>query len=129
MITEEIRPRLWAYMNGVINNIGGKPLAINCMADHAHLLVLLPPIVAKAEAMRGLKANSSKWVHENWPEKSNFAWQAGYAAFSVSRSNIHDVLTYVENQEQHHCKFSFQDELLALLKKHEIEYNPRYIWS
>lgn len=129
MITEEIKPRLWAYMNGVITTTGGKALAINGMADHAHLLVLLPPTVAVADAMRTLKANSSKWVHENWPQRNTFTWQAGYAAFSVSRSGIHDVVSYVENQEHHHNKLSFQEELLTLLAKHEIEYDPRYIWN
>jgi putative transposase len=102
------------------------------MDDHAHLVVLLPPTVAMSVAMQVLKANSSKWMNENWPEQREprtFAWQAGYAAFSVSKSSIHDVVAYVENQEQHLRKFSFQEELLALLKKHEIEYDERYIWK
>ena len=129
MITQEIKPRLWAYMNGVITNLGGKALALNGMPDHAHLLVLLPPTVALAEAMRALKANSSKWVNDNGPQSSKFTWQTGYAAFSVSRSSINDVVSYVENQENHHSKFSFQEELLALLAKHEIEYDPLYIWN
>jgi hypothetical protein len=85
--------------------------------------------LAVAEAMRTLKANSSKWVHENWHEQRGFAWQNGYAAFSVSRSGIQDVMLYIENQEVHHRKLSFQEELLALLKRHDIEYDERYIWS
>jgi hypothetical protein len=76
-----------------------------------------------------LKANSSKWAHENGPEHRKFAWQSGYSAFSVSRSGTEEVICYIENQEEHHRKFSFQEELLALLKKHEIEYDERYIWS
>ena len=71
-------------------------------------------------------------MNENWAEQlgqRKVAWQAGYAAFSVSKSGIHDVVAYVENQEQHHRKFSFQEELLPLLKKHEIEYNERFVWS
>jgi REP element-mobilizing transposase RayT len=129
MIGSGARPRLWAYMNGVIEKLGGKALAINGMADHVHLLVLLPPSVATAEAMRVLKANSSKWIHENWPEQSKFAWQSGYAAFSVSRSAVGEVIRYVETQEEHHRTFSFKEELVALLKRHEIEYDERYIWS
>ncbi|MDQ3929407.1 MAG: IS200/IS605 family transposase [Chloroflexota bacterium] len=128
-ITPDFKPKLWAYMNGIISNIGGKALAINGMADHTHLLVLLPPTVATAEALRALKANSSKWVHENYHEQSKFAWQNGYAAFSVSKSGIEEVVRYIENQKEHQRKFSYQDELLALLHKHGIEYDPRYIWS
>lgn len=132
MITADLKPRLWAYMNWVIGNIGGKAVAINGMTDHAHLLVLLPTTVSMAEALRTLKANSSKWVHENWREQneqSKFAWQSGYAAFSVSKSGVKDVVRYIDNQEEHHRKFSYQDELLVLLKKHGIEYDERYIWS
>jgi putative transposase len=130
-ITLEIKPKLWAYMNGVVGNPGGRTLAINGMADHVHLLVLLPPTIAMAEALRTLKANSSKWVHENWREESTskFTWQSGYAAFSVSRSGVEDVVRYIDNQEEHHRKLSFQDELLALLNRHGIEYDERYIWS
>jgi putative transposase len=128
-ITLEIKPKLWAYMNGVIGNLGGRTLAINGMADHVHLLVLLPPTIAMSEALRTLKANSSKWLHENWGEQRKFAWQSGYAAFSVSRSGVEDVVRYIDNQEEHHRKLSYQDELLALLNKHGIEYDERYIWS
>jgi len=129
MITADLKPRLWAYMNGIISNIGGKAVAINGMADHTHILMVLPPTIAIAEALRTVKANSSKWVHENWQEQSKFAWQSGYSAFSVSRSGVKDVVRYIDNQEEHHRKLSYQDELLALLKKHEIEYDERYIWS
>lgn len=112
-------------MNGIISNIGGEALAINGMADHAHLLVLLPPTIAIAEALRALKANTSKWVHENWREQSKFTWQSGYSAFSVSKSGVKDVVRYIDNQEEHHRKFSYQEELLSLLKKHGLEYNER----
>jgi REP element-mobilizing transposase RayT len=129
VITSDFKPKLWAYLNGIVANLGGKAIAINGMADHAHLLVLLPPTIAMAEALRMLKANSSKWVHENQREQGKFVWQSGYAAFSVSKSGIEDVVRYIETQEEHHRKFSYQDELLALLHKHEVEYDPRYIWS
>jgi putative transposase len=126
MITADLKPRLWSYMSGIINNLGGEALAINGMADHAHLLVLLPPTIAMAESLRTLKANISKWVHENWREQSKFTWQSGYSAFSVSKSGIKDVLRYIDNQEEHHRKFSYQEELLSLVKKHGLEYDERY---
>jgi putative transposase len=126
MITADLKPRLWSYMSGIINNLGGEALAINGMADHAHLLVLLPPTIAMAESLRTLKANTSKWVHENWREQSKFTWQSGYSAFSVSKSGVKDVLRYIDNQEEHHRKFSYQEELLSLVKKHGLEYDERY---
>jgi putative transposase len=126
MTTADLKPRLWSYMSGIINNLGGEALAINGMADHAHLLVLLPPTIAMAESLRTLKANTSKWVHENWREQSKFTWQSGYSAFSVSKSGVKDVLRYIDNQEEHHRKFSYQEELLSLVKKHGLEYDERY---
>ncbi len=126
MITADLKPRLWSYMSGIINNVGGEALAINGMADHAHLLVLLPPTIAMAESLRTLKANTSKWVHENWREQSKFTWQSGYSAFSVSKSGVKDVVRYIDNQEEHHRKFSYQEELSSLFKKHGLEYDKRY---
>ena len=92
------------------------------------MLVELTPPQSVAEMMRVVKTNSSRWVHETWPEHSRFAWQAGYAAFSVSRSNAAAVSKYIAEQEKHHRERSFQEELLLFLKKHGIEYDARYIW-
>jgi REP element-mobilizing transposase RayT len=116
-------------MGGIVREMKGKALIINGMAEHAHMLVELPPAVSVAELMRVVKTNSSRWVHETWPEHSRFAWQTGYAAFSVSRSNAASVSKYIAEQEKHHRKWSFQAELLLFLKKHGIEYDERYIWS
>jgi len=99
------------------------------MEDHVHLLASLPPTVALADVLRFLKSNSFKWVHKKWPQRSTFAWQLGYAAFSVSKSNVAEVTNYIRNQEKHHRKITFQQELLALLRKHGIEYDERYIWD
>jgi putative transposase len=76
-----------------------------------------------------LKTNSSRWVHEKWPFRATFGWQTGYGAFSVSQSNISSVLRYIANQEEHHRKVSFQEEFIAYLRKHGIEYDERYIWQ
>jgi putative transposase len=85
--------------------------------------------LATAEIVRVVKANSSKWVHEKWPEHRTFGWQQGYGAFSVSRSGIKDVEDYITNQEEHHRKMSFQEEFTALLKRHGIEFDERYLWK
>jgi REP element-mobilizing transposase RayT len=116
-------------MGGIIRNLKGKALLINGMVDHVHLLFDLPPSICISEALRIIKANSSGWVHEKWPSRQNFAWQIGYAAFSVSQSNVRQVYNYIANQEKHHRKVSFKEELLAFLKKHNIQYDERFIWE
>jgi REP element-mobilizing transposase RayT len=127
-IGQEFRADLHAYMGGIIRNLAGQALLVNGTADHVHLLVWLPPIVAIAEALRVLKSNSSKWIHETFPAQNAFAWQAGYGAFSVSQSNVAAVLKYIRDQERHHRRKSFQEEFLAFLKRNNIAYDERYIW-
>ena len=92
-------------------------------------MVQLPPDLALSDAVRVLKTNSSKWVHEQWPTRSKFAWQTGYGAFSVSKSNAAAVTKYIADQEKHHRRKTFQEEFLEYLKKHEIAYDERYIWE
>jgi putative transposase len=130
---ESIRPQiashLHAYIGGIVREEGGVPVIINGMADHLHLLVILPASISVANLMRVVKTNSSRWAHEKWPEHAGFAWQAGYGAFSVSRSVMDKVETYIAQQEEHHRKMTFQEEFVVLLKQHNIEYDERYIWD
>jgi REP element-mobilizing transposase RayT len=109
--------------------LDGIPLAINGPTDHVHLLVKLPATQSVADVSRVLKTNSSRWVHDTCPERWVFAWQTGYGAFSVSQSNIPDVLAYIARQEEHHRRMTFQEEFIAFSKRHEIEYDARYIWE
>jgi putative transposase len=127
-ISEEMKPAVWAYIGGIVRELRGIALVVNGMADHAHLLLQLPANIAIADAIRVIKTNSSRWAHEKWP-RARFSWQTGYATFSVSRSNVSEVLAYIKNQEEHHKKMSFQEELLAFLKKHKVEYDERDIWK
>ena len=92
------------------------------------MLVSLPATSAVADAMRMIKANSSRWIRQKWP-KLKFGWQEGYGAFSVSQSNVPAVREYIEHQEEHHRKVPLETELLSYLKKHGIEYDERYIFS
>ena len=126
---DDIRPRVFAYMGGIIRELGGAALAINGPADHTHILLSLPANVAMSDAMRVIKTNSSRWIHEQWPGRRSFAWQSGYGAFSVSRSNVEEIERYIANQEEHHRPVSFQDEFLAFLKRHGVAYDPRYVWE
>ncbi len=128
-LTEDIRARLFTYMGGIVREAGGKALIINGVVDHVHCLVSMPSTVSSAEMIRMMKGKSSKWVHEHFPEKRSFAWQRGYETFSLSHSKLGEVTRYITNQEEHHRKVSFQEEFLSLLKKHDIEFDERYIWG
>ena len=83
--------------------------------------------MAVVEGMRLIKANSSKWVHDTFPDQSHFAWQTGYGAFSVSLSSVDDVVRYLENQEEHHRHQTFEEELVAFLRRHHISYDERHL--
>lgn len=98
------------------------------MPDHLHLLVTLPPKIALSDALRDVKANS-KWIHETRPDLLDFSWQDGFAAFTVSQSQVEPVRQYIRDQKTHHGRGNFQTELLELLAKHEVEYDERYLWS
>jgi putative transposase len=128
-IAADLGRLLFPYMGGIIRELNGTALAINGLTDHVHLLLALPPNLALSEAMRVLKTNSSRWVHEQWPQRRAFAWQTGYGAFSVSQSNADQVCAYIASQEEHHRRVSFQEEFLAFLKRHGIAYDERYIWE
>ena len=125
-IPNELGPRLWTYMTGICANFGIKVHAVRGTADHAHLLIQLPPTVTLAKAVLTIKANSSRWMGTF---DRAFAWQKGYAAFSVSHSMIPTVARYINNQEKHHAKAGFDAEFVSLLKKHEIEFEQCYVFG
>jgi REP element-mobilizing transposase RayT len=106
-----------------------KALEIGGVEDHAHVLLSLPSTIPVSKALQLIKGGSSKWVHETFPEHRLFAWQEKYGAFSVSVSQLDGVIQYIKGQEEHHRKMTFQEEFLALLKKHRIEFDERYLWD
>jgi len=106
-----------------------KAIEVGGVADQVHMLVSLPPTMAISKAMQLVKGGSSKWIHETFPEQNGFAWQEEYGAFSVSMSQLDKTIEYIKGQEEHHRKMTFQEEFLALLKKHRIEYDERYLWK
>lgn len=128
-ITAEIEDRLHAYLGGIVRDQGGTAIKVNGTEDHVHVLAKTPKTVADSDFMRALKANSSKWVHDTFPQCRAFAWQVGYGWFSVSKSMVPKVIAYIENQKEHHRKVTFQEEFIELLKKHGVEYDERYIWD
>jgi putative transposase len=127
-LTPELKPRLFAYMTGICEKLKCKAYIVNGPIDHAHALISIAPSLATSEFLGKFKANSSRWANDEF-KGSRFAWQPGYSAFSVSRSNFQAVYDYIADQERHHRKMSFKQELVALLKKHGIEYDERYLWN
>jgi putative transposase len=126
LISPAIKPRLQDYIGGIVRGEDGELLEINVVADHAHPLVRLHPARAVADMLRLIKANSSKWVKEQFRGPA-FAWQEGYAAFTVSQSQVPRILAYIRGQEEHHRKRDFRHELVVLLRRNEIAFEERYL--
>ena len=129
LIDAELKPHLHAYMAAVLRDMGGKAILINGMPDHVHVLTYVPPTVSISDLLRNLKANASRCVHKTYPGRRAFAWQRGYAAFSVNPGNVDDIRRYVADQEEHHKRVSFQDEYRAFLRKHNVPFDERYVWD
>ena len=125
-ISDEWRERLYEYLGGTIDGLGGVSQRIGGIQDHVHLLVGLKATHCLSDFMRELKKAGSIWVHDEIRDRK-FAWQEGYAAFTVSPTARTAVMRYISNQETHHCKKTFREELVDLLKKAGVEYDPAYL--
>ena len=128
LIRKSWRDRLHAYLGGVLANKKAKLLAADGIEDHMHALVSLPATLSLSQAANAKKANTSRWIHENIPQCKGFEWQSGYGAFSVSKSSEPRVKLYIVNQEEHHKRWMFTAEFKALLEKHGIPFEERYLW-
>jgi REP element-mobilizing transposase RayT len=128
-IDPAIRNDVHAYFGGIVRELGGTPVAIGGTNDHLHALLQLGSDTNVADVLRVGKTNSSRWIHEKWPERRDFAWQRGYAAFTVSASNADAVVRYIARQEEHHRKVSFEDELLAFLRRHGVAFDPNHMFD
>jgi putative transposase len=128
-IKPEIESRVWAYIGGVARAHKMTALQVGGVEDHIHVLVMAPAALSPSQIAQRLKGDSSKWIHEEFPGLRGFAWQDGYGAFTVSKSNLPDVIRYIENQREHHQQNTFQEEYLDFLNKHGIDYDERYVWG
>lgn len=126
-IEGEMQKRLYSYLGGIIKNHKGKLIEIGGMSDHIHMLLELSLPDAFSHFIRDLKACSSLWIHQTFPQKKEFAWQEGYASFSVSFSSLEKVREYIRNQEKHHAHDSFDQEYLKFLNQHNIRYDERFV--
>jgi putative transposase len=129
IITDKYRGKLHAYIGGIIRSVDAQPLSIGGMPDHIHLAMKIRSNQPLSDLVRKIKANSSKWINENQFCRRKFSWQNGYGGFSVSASQIHKVRNYIENQVEHHKSKTFKEELIEILDKHGVDYNPKYLWD
>jgi REP element-mobilizing transposase RayT len=128
LIDPALLPRLAKFVGGVIRQRKSKLLAMGGTTDHVHILGTFAPKMAVSDQMRDVKALSSGWIKDNDGEKS-FAWQEGYSAFSVGTTGLDSVRRYIDNQQAHHRKTTFDEELLALLQRANIEYDPKHVFG
>lgn len=128
-LPDEIRADLHAYMGGILNGLGCSPIEINTEPDHAHLLFVMTRTETLGNVVGQLKKSANDWLRARGPQFTNFYWQGGYGAFSVSQSAVEEVREYIRTQREHHQRVSFQDEFRAFLKRYEIEFDERYVWD
>jgi len=128
-ISQELEARLYPFLGGIVRDLRCTLLAVNGMPDHVHVLVRYRADLSHSELLQQIKARSSKWIHESFPELRPFAWQEGYGGFTVSKSAVPAVEEYVRNQKEHHRHQDFKTEFVALLRKHEIEFDERSIFD
>lgn len=128
-ISPDIEERVWSYLGGIAKENNMTTIQVGGDADHIHMLLGCPPTLAPSKIVQMIKGGSSAWIHDTFPELKAFAWQDGYGAFTVSRSNIGDVAHYIRGQREHHRYKTFQEEYLGFLEKHGIQFDEKYLWG
>lgn len=129
LLQREIFPDLFAYMGGVCRDLKSPLLHAGGVADHVHLLVSLGKTIAYADLMMEVKRASSSWIKNARPGMATFGWQDGYFCFSIGHDAIDAVRNYFDRQEEHHRERTFQEEVLAMLKKYGVQYDPKHFWD
>ena len=129
LIKREWKDELYKYVTGIIHNYGHKVLQINGMPDHVHVLFGLRPTQSLSDLIQQVKQDSSAWINRKGFLSDKFSWQAGYGAFSYSKSQLPGIIRYIKNQEEHHRKITFTEEYVELLENFGIEYDQRYIFK
>lgn len=128
-ISAELAERLYPYIGGIIRAEKGVLYDIGGVEDHVHLYLRWRPDGSVSDLMRTVKARSSKWVHDTFPARREFAWQEGYSVFSVSKSQEEAVKKYIAGQAEHHKKEDFKSELLCILRAHAVEFDEKYVFD
>ena len=129
LMDDTVRVEFHKYSAGILRDLNSPALLMNSVNDHIHVLFNLHRTKALSDVVMELKRGTSKWLKEQGPQYQSFYWQAGFGAFSVSQSGIESVTDYIAKQAEHHRERTFQDEFRALLIRHEIEFDERYVWD
>lgn len=129
LLSKEIQKEVFSYIGGIIKNRKHKPLIINGMPDHVHILIGLNPDDKISDLVGAIKKNSSLFINKRNFFRGRFHWQDGYGAFSYGRSQLDSIYRYIANQETHHKNRTFRDEYTSLLKKFQIQYNEKYLFE
>jgi putative transposase len=127
LITDTIENELYSYIGGILKNCKSNPIKIGGTSDHVHILCTLPKTLSISDLVEEIKKSSSKWVKTKGSAFNNFYWQDGYGCFSVSPSQINNVINYISNQKEHHKNVSCFDEYISLLKENGVEFDERYL--
>jgi putative transposase len=128
-IGKDVKESLYEYIGGICRNLECNPVRVGGHSDHIHVLCILSKKITQIKLMEEIKKQSSKWLKTKGEKYSGFYWQNGYGIFSVNPSEIDFVVNYINTQEDHHKKITFQDEFRAFLKKYNVEYDERYVWD
>ena len=128
-IRQEDEKELYAYMGGIIKQKSSYPIKINGTENHIHILAIMSKNISLADFLEEIKKNSSRWIKTKGEHYEYFAWQKGYAGYSVSQSKVATVANYIERQKEHHKKYSFQDEYLKFLREYNVDFDENYLWE
>ena len=129
LITNRIKIPVYKYITGIIKNKNQKLMIINGMPDHIHIFLGFLPDIALSDLVRDIKSNTAKYINDQKMVLGKFSWQRGFGAFTYSKSQVRDVINYIQNQENHHKRKSFKDEYLEILKKFGIEHRGEYLFE
>ena len=128
-ISTAVAERLYPYIGGIVRAEKGVLYEIGGVEDHVHLYLRWRPDGSLSDLMRKVKSGSSKWVHQTFPELDAFAWQEGYSAFSVSKSQEDGLKRYIEGEAEHHKTEDCKSELLHILRAHSVEFDEKYVFN
>lgn len=129
LIDDNIENDLYNYIGGICKELECNPIQVGGYKNHIHLLCLLSRKIPLMALVQEIKQGSSKWIKTINERYSDFFWQEGYGAFSVSPKNVDKVIDYIQNQHEHHQKLSFKDEYKKFLKNYGVDYDERYMWD
>ncbi|GAK52756.1 transposase IS200-family protein [Candidatus Moduliflexus flocculans] len=129
LLHDDIRPRIFEYMSGIVTDLKHKSIIVNGMPDHVHILLGWHPNVSISDTVHDIKRGTSLFINREKFFRGNFAWQEGYGAFSYSRSHLNNVYEYIQNQQAHHQTKTLRQEYVDFLTHFNAQYDPRYLFE